>query len=248
MHFIKSYYHLLKYFIQKTIISFLFPNVQFVKAFLSPSSALPQSAEFSYSQFNQDKFIDQLLQSKKHGFFVDIGCNHPFLNSNSAFFELSRQWSGLCLDPIPSYSTEYHQHRPNSIFVNAAISCTDGYQKFYTLQSRRGWEDQLSSLNINNIKLRNLPIHESTVKSQRLDTLLHNYSIAPNAIDILFIDVEGHELQVLESLSEYRPKIILVENIFPFFGSSKLRRLLIDLNYSFKYRIWSTDDVFIYQQ
>ena len=50
------------------------------------------------------------------------------------------------------------------------------------------------------------------VKVKRLETVLKNY-LSGNEIDLLNIDVEGLELDVLESndWSKYRPKFVLVE-------------------------------------
>jgi FkbM family methyltransferase len=50
-----------------------------------------------------------------------------------------------------------------------------------------------------------------TIHAQRLDRVLSDHDY--NRIDILFIDVEGHELAVLNSLSEPAtfPKLAIVE-------------------------------------
>lgn len=54
------------------------------------------NAVFRGSQ-GQDKFAYQILGQPPYGTFLDIGCNNPFIDNNSIFFE-EIGWDGYCID------------------------------------------------------------------------------------------------------------------------------------------------------
>jgi hypothetical protein len=55
-----------------------------------------------YSQLGQDKFVDDFLNQKENGFFVEVGAHDGSKFSNTKFFEESRNWSGICIEPGPN--------------------------------------------------------------------------------------------------------------------------------------------------
>ena len=50
-----------------------------------------------YGQNREDEWIDKNLPLPEKGFYVDIGCEHPFNHSNTAFLR-DRGWKGLAID------------------------------------------------------------------------------------------------------------------------------------------------------
>ncbi len=74
-----------------------------------------------FSQYNQDKFLKEVVFSnKKEGFFIDIGAHNGILFSNSLFFEKFNDWSGICVEPNPSVFTKLILNR-KSINLNVCI-------------------------------------------------------------------------------------------------------------------------------
>lgn len=67
-----------------------------------------------YSQAGQDRFAWERTGKIKDGTFVDIGCNDPFVHSNTAMLE-ELGWTGVCVD-IDKFD---YAKRPNSIFIQA---------------------------------------------------------------------------------------------------------------------------------
>ena len=53
----------------------------------------------SYSQHGQDIKILELLNYKKNGYFLDIGCGDFKRISNTYALEKDFDWNGLCVDP-----------------------------------------------------------------------------------------------------------------------------------------------------
>lgn len=83
-----------------------------------------------YSEMNQDDWVIGVLNSKKNGTFVDIGCSVPFLWNNTAKLEKEYGWSGIAIDLNPhdnqykidsesrGYSSNWSD-RPNSKVIQA---------------------------------------------------------------------------------------------------------------------------------
>lgn len=82
------------------------------------------------------------------------------------------------------------------------------------------------------------------VKPSKLQDILDAINFGFN-IDILLVDVEGHELEVLSSAdwSDKKPKVIVLENIGTWDNQEKLRSFIINKGYKFFARVW-VDDVF----
>lgn len=54
----------------------------------------------SYSQAGQDLWVNAMLEGKKDGFYLDIGCNHPTAINNTWAFE-QMGWNGILVDILP---------------------------------------------------------------------------------------------------------------------------------------------------
>jgi len=49
----------------------------------------------------QSAFVDKLLSGRRDGFFVECGAADGESFSNSLFFELERNWTGLLIEANP---------------------------------------------------------------------------------------------------------------------------------------------------
>ena len=95
----------------------------------------------------------------------------------------------------------------NIIFLNIAISNTDGTLKLYTTSLTNDfnklpiWTDQLSSVNKNHIKSqrKEIIVDEIEVPCKRLNTVISNYGI--KHIEYLIVDTEGHDFEILMDLN-----------------------------------------------
>ena len=50
-------------------------------------------------QYGQPGIVDGYLRGRKNGFFIECGAQNGELISNSLFFELRRNWTGLLIEP-----------------------------------------------------------------------------------------------------------------------------------------------------
>ncbi|KAK2161949.1 hypothetical protein LSH36_107g05000 [Paralvinella palmiformis] len=92
---------------------------------LPPSTGerrLLQPEREHYSQRGQSEFVDELLNHKTNGFFVEGGAFNGEELSNSLFFEKSRNWTGLLVEPNPSSFLSLLEKRRRAYMVNACLS------------------------------------------------------------------------------------------------------------------------------
>jgi hypothetical protein len=159
----------------------------------------------SYSQTGIDLLINLILGGQKTGFYVDVGCNDPSFISNSKFF-YDLGWSGLCIDGLDKYE-KFKQERPRDIFAKAIIGqsgCTDFYTFEADVMSTTKQKELNERFGHKVTKIENRMVMPLSVILSDLDV---------KQIDILFIDVEGDEIEVLQTHDwDIRPKVIVVED------------------------------------
>ena len=52
----------------------------------------------NYSQCYQDMFVLTMLNGKKNGYYLEIGCGDPFYGNNTALLEKQFNWTGISID------------------------------------------------------------------------------------------------------------------------------------------------------
>jgi len=183
------------------------------------------------AQMNQDIILDeQLFKGKQNGIFVEIGALDGIGGSNTYFFEKERNWSGILIEPNPiEFKKLLECERPLSKKENCAIFNEGKDVDFLSIEGPcnvlSGIVDFYDQRHLDRIN-RELKMYENypvghelfsskeiiKVKGVTLQTLLDKHNITH--IDLLSIDVEGAELQVLESIDYTKTSIdcILLEN------------------------------------
>jgi hypothetical protein len=76
-------------------------------------------------QSQQDRFVLNVLNYKKNGYFLEIGSHHPIIINNSYLLETKYNWKGIMVDCVNDFLPLYKQHRPNSIHVINDTSTID---------------------------------------------------------------------------------------------------------------------------
>ncbi len=172
-----------------------------------------------YSQYGQDKFVNELLENKREGYFVDIGANDGITFSNSYFFEKSLDWKGLAVEPQTIIFDKLIKTR-NCHFYNGCISSTEGFVEFMTIENGADMlsgivdkYDQKHKERIDNeIKKSGGKKVITKVNAKSLNSICNENQI--KYIDFLSIDTEGGELEILKSIdfNKISIDIISVEN------------------------------------
>lgn len=164
----------------------------------------------SYSQFGEDRVIETFFGNQENGVYVDIGCNHPISYSNTWKLYL-KGWCGVCVDPNPYLIKKYKKIRPKDIAIQKVISREKGIVDFYFSKvshlisgvgekTSGNWKRTADNSDV-------VPCESVTLSS-----ILLEYDV-PHNFELLSIDVEGHELEVLNSIdfAIFKPVLIVIE-------------------------------------
>ena len=74
-----------------------------------------------YSQWGEDKYIDEFFKDKKVGFYFDIGAFHPIKYSNTCLL-YKKGWRGINIDANKTSIDLFNIARPEDLNICAAIS------------------------------------------------------------------------------------------------------------------------------
>ena len=165
------------------------------------------SQKKSYSFGGCDLLIDYIFKSKKKGFYLDVGCQHPVSNNNT-YLLYKRGWSGINIDLDPKNIRLFNLERPDEINVCKCVSSENSKKDLFFFHSG----SPINSLEKKTTKDKsNFSLKK--IETFTLNSILEDYKI--QHIDYFNLDVEGHELDVLKNfnIQKYKPKVISVEFI-----------------------------------
>eukprot|EP00486_Rosalina_sp_Unknown_P012940 CAMPEP_0201583370 /NCGR_PEP_ID=MMETSP0190_2-20130828/97675_1 /ASSEMBLY_ACC=CAM_ASM_000263 /TAXON_ID=37353 /ORGANISM="Rosalina sp." /LENGTH=286 /DNA_ID=CAMNT_0048025119 /DNA_START=28 /DNA_END=885 /DNA_ORIENTATION=- len=78
-----------------------------------------------WSQAYQDWYMfHQFFYGKQNGIYIEVGANHPFLLSNSAFFDICMGWKGICVEPSDVLAKEFENRRSCTMVKRCGWSVT----------------------------------------------------------------------------------------------------------------------------
>ena len=167
------------------------------------------------SQFGEDKFILDLFDKDYRGKYLDLGCYHPTRHSNTHILYQSG-WTGINIDLNPLTIELFNFMRPKDFNYNIGISNSEEEKELYFINEFNTQntldKNQLNFLkNHHNVKDRE--ILKTKLKTKKLETILLDNNF--HNIDFFNIDIEGHELEVIESIDfdKFKFKYICIEMI-----------------------------------
>jgi FkbM family methyltransferase len=147
------------------------------------------------------------LRDINHGYFVEVGANQPEDLSQTFTLE-QRGWTGVLIEPQPELADELKRRRSAKVFAEACSSRRNSGSRM-KLHLAGGASSFDRNLNTAELK----PHGAIDVPVRTLDEILIEAD-APPIIDFVSIDVEGHELDVLDGfdLGRWRPRLIVIED------------------------------------
>ena len=156
---------------------------------------LADASRIHYSQLGGSQFVDKLLQRRRNGFFVECGAFRGENLSDTLFFELHRNWTGILIEAHPEYHREILRKNRRALVLRACLSSTrrPGSVLFKLL----GWGSGVSAFN-KNVGIADKTAPETHVQCFSLNSIMA--AIGVHHIDFMVLDVEGSELPVLESI------------------------------------------------
>ena len=162
------------------------------------------------SMGGEEWLIRDYFQDKRNGVFVDVGANHYKNLNNTYFLEAHLSWSGLAVEPLQEFASEYAKFRPRTKFVPVFVSDVSNEQaKIFVPQGRsvvtssdRAFAERHG---------RGFEVKEVSAPTITLNDLLDGAGI--KAFDFLSIDIELAEPKALAGfdIKRFRPALVCIE-------------------------------------
>lgn len=195
-----------------------------------------------YSQCQEDIFLNEnIFKNKRNGVYIELGALDGILYSNTKFFEDSLGWNGILIEPHPEKFKSLQINRPNNFLFNNLVSCHKEPLQFRyfvdCLSAVSGVENTLSQSHLDvffdNEWNKSLPQGKILMEPITLTEIVNQTKLTH--IDLLSLDVEGHEYEVLKSWDFSIPiDIILIETLGNQHEKEELcREILLKNNYKF---------------
>mmetsp|Transcript_60475 Transcript_60475/g.107812 ORF Transcript_60475/g.107812 Transcript_60475/m.107812 type:complete len:273 (-) Transcript_60475:1069-1887(-) len=169
-----------------------------------PASSHEPSTLNGYSSLSPQAFF----KKKQNGFYLELGALDGSRLSNTRFFEEHRSWQGLLIEANPNMFAHLRKIRGCSHRLQMAVCAKAQRVHFHTNGAFSGIFEFMSGFEkAGRRRLNTMP----TVECRRLDWALDWFGV--KHIDFFSLDVEGAELQVLQTidLSRITVDVVVVE-------------------------------------
>ena len=179
---------------------------------------VPFHAHLSYSAHGEDRVLLALYEEAgglpDAGVYVDVGAYHPTALSNTALL-YQVGWRGINIEPNPAMFEFIRAARPDDVTLRLAIGTpprTADLHFFGEWASSNTLDPAFAEMISSS---QDVPI-ERTIPTEvvPLDEVLDEH-LPGRSIDFLTVDVEGMDVEVLESndWSRFRPRVVAVEDL-----------------------------------
>jgi FkbM family methyltransferase len=201
------------------------PSLRYLKHYCLPLA--------SYSQKDEDAVVSRIFGKVER--FVDIGANNGITGSNTLKFALQGA-RGVCFEPVVEvfqYLKKLYSFNPKIKCLNVGISDRDGYLDIRidgALSAILETEDS-----INKVCLKDFYSTDARISKIEVHPFNFYQELFPefSKIDLISIDVEGHELNVIKGINFKRVhiKCIILETLGgKTTNYEKIATILIDNN------------------
>jgi FkbM family methyltransferase len=181
------------------------------------SFQLPQYAKANFPDITNRKerehagecdLVHLYFGRAKTGYYIEVGANEPKKSSQTWMLEQAG-WTGLLIEPNPDLCDLLRKERPKSTVVQAACAgaADVGRAKFHIAKNNLHSSLSGSHADFNPDILRVIEVDVLT-----LDSIIQSNS-SPR-VDFLSIDVEGHQLSVLQGIDfkKHAPRLVMIED------------------------------------
>lgn len=164
-----------------------------------------------YSLLDEELIIRDFFQDRKDGFFLDVGCAWPIKASNTYYLEERLGWTGFGVDALEDYAPAWREKRPRSKFFAFLVTDRSGADGRFFKSPQTGLSSTTHRRATGKHYGENMVPEEIRVPMITLDDLLDHEGITK--IDLLSMDIEGHELNALAGfdIERFQPDLVVVE-------------------------------------
>lgn len=168
----------------------------------------------SYAQNAEDAVLARLFDRQSDGLYVDIGAGHPVFDSITKHL-YDRGWHGVNVEPTRAMYDLLCAQRPRDINVQAAVTDREGTATLHEAPEGNLGASTLEGAVAAGYAASGVPFTTTSVEAITLGSLLASHQISH--IDLLKIDVEGHEGTIIRGVdwSVVHPRVLVVEATAP---------------------------------
>lgn len=171
----------------------------------------------SYAQNYEDVVLNRIFKGQDTGYYVDVGAYHPSECSvTKHFYDMG--WCGINIDASPTAIAEFRRERERDVNLSMGISNVEGTLPFWLALDGAGGISTFNEEEMKKHVERGYKFsRKGEVPVRRLEDVLEQYMPPGLHIDFMSIDVEGHELEVLEGNDwlRFRPTVVVIEATRP---------------------------------
>lgn len=190
-----------------------------------------------FSQQGEDLLINRnfINLPTNDGIFLELGACDGLLYSNTAFFEKYLGFTGVLIEPVKEYYDKLIKNRPNNSCYNNAISSNESDVDIFVNGAVSGIKDHMEKSFIDRLHTKSIT---RKVKTKTLSNIFQEKGI--KYIDFFSLDVEGGELDVLNTIDWSNISIYLI--CIELDGHNqekdrKCRQMLIENGFRFKVKM-----------
>lgn len=162
------------------------------------TKACPDGVNRMFSQYYQDFYLytRHFVNLKRRGIYVDVAANHPWKISNTYFFDECLGWSGICVEANPTYTELLYEQRWCHV-VPTCVSDHEGHNVSFVLYGGLSGITETNKLMARPASITD-NLERIELRCSTMERILRINRV--RVIDYLSLDVEGHELMVLQGI------------------------------------------------
>ena len=169
-----------------------------------------RGASLSFAQEGEDRIINRLFDGGP-AFYVDVGAHHPVRFSNTFLLYL-RYWRGINIDAMPGSMAAFDKIRKRDINLEVGVGTAAKLEPLLVFDepALNTFDPQSAA---RNQAAGHRVVKELDVDIRPLSDLLAQHLPADVDFGLLSVDVEGRDLDVLESndWDRFRPRVVCCE-------------------------------------
>jgi FkbM family methyltransferase len=160
---------------------------------------------------DEERLKDEFFSNVEVGFFVEVGASRP-IDKSQTFRMEKRGWKGVLIEPQPELAAWLRRDRSVPVYAVACSSRANAGRTMPLLVGAWAHASLNSDYYIPGHKGRKFQTVDVPVTT--VDDILLGVG-APAPIDFISIDVEFHEMEVLDGfdIARWRPRLILIEDV-----------------------------------
>ncbi|XP_011630794.1 uncharacterized protein LOC105422916 isoform X1 [Pogonomyrmex barbatus] len=202
-------------------------------------SYILQRSDIEDPSMGQSTAVREIFNDKKNGFFIECGAYDGETRSNTLFLERFNGWSGLLIEADPINFTKMLQKNRRSYLSPTCLSVTRSPTVASFLMARNVGRLHKPENTTENVSTNTLDVAYTGehIHVQCFPLTLYIAALGIKTIDYFSLDIEGNEIDVLETIpfNEVDIKTLSVEYIH----NAKGRKYLIDMMEHRGYYVYS---------